>query len=252
MAIELKCGAFLLEGMSTVEDNYSWRVPEHRVARRAGSIAPRVPAPDSARINLTGEIWQANNELLEQYLFELRAALAQGRARLTITNIGWYRYGVIEKFTRSHKADRAGYLCASVAMTFLSDDPFWYEDNEPTATADLEGAGTLSLTNNGLASTPFVFVVERTSPGVAGEIPNVIITNTTTSLQLKWTGGVLELNKKLIFDTRNGQVKYGGGSAINDAADSQVYMELVPGVNNFAYEGPGDVTITVQWTERWY
>jgi len=244
-------GGFELEEMREVSVKQKWRVAEHRAARVQGSIAPRVPAEDSRHISLVGEVWKANQPSLEEYLQQLRQALAKGRQRLTkLDYTDFYKNAVCESYEEVYRAERNPSLIVGLQMSFVSEEPFWYAASDQTNTDNLTGASDeFAVNNTGRASTPPVFRVDRTSAGT--EVADVTITNTSTSLNLKWTGS-LEVGKPLIFDCKNGRVTYGGADAMNNFVPGQIFQKLEPGVNNFHYAGSGDVTVSTFWTMRWH
>jgi len=251
MGYLFKFAEFELEGMKEVSVRQKWRVAEHRAARLQGSITPRVPAEDSRRISLVGEVWKANQPSLEEYLQQLRQALSKGRQRLTkLDYTDFYKNAVCESYEEVYRAERNPTLIVGLQMSFISEEPFWYAASDMTATANLTGiSAPFAVTNNGRASTPPVFRVDRTSAGT--EAANVSITNTSTSLNLQWLGS-LEVGKPLIFDCKNGRVTYGGADAMNNFIPGQIFQKLEPGVNNFQYAGSGNVTVSTFWTQRWH
>jgi len=251
MGYSFTFGGFALEGMREVNIRQQWRVSEHRVARREGSIGARVAAEDSRFVDLVGEVWKDNQPTLEEYLQQLRAKLSEGIQRLTkLDYTDFYKHAQCESYEETYRAERVPSMCVGMQMRFKSYEPFWYAASDITTTANLTGTSAVfSVNNNGRAATPPVFVIERLTAGSA--LDNVVITNTTTSLNLKWIGS-LDLNKPLIFDCKNGRILYGGADAMNNFEPGQIFQKLTPGVNNFHYAGSGNVRVTTLWTQRWH
>ncbi len=103
---------------------------------------------------------------------------------------------------------------------------------------------TYSLTNNGKASTPPR--IEITANGC--DATDVKITNTTTSLFVRFAGTITNGNT-LVIDHAERTVQNGGANGLNDFTGS--FWDLVTGVNNMEYSGPTGHHVKTFWTERY-
>ena len=187
------------------------------------------------------------NLQLKSILEDLRHTLTDlGRDRLVLWDDNRYLNAVKEDFNYSFVSSKLPSYRADIEIDFLADDPFWYAPTTSNSTANLTGTGVFSITNNGRARTPPVFEIIRS----AGTDSNdVILTNTTTGLWVKWVGTFV-VGNKLVFDMVNRRTLMAGALALNATLGS-INFHLEPGLNNFNYQGPGNVSITTAWNERW-
>ena len=248
MAIALTFGNLTIDGCTEMAWTNSYRVTEHRFPRRAGSIAPRVPAKDSKHLSLICEVWKDTEAELLTYFESLNAKLDAGRDRLVVRDNGRFINVVPVDPDVSYKANSVPALHAFYSLKFLADDPYWYA---PTSLSDSQTVGAVNvknwtITNAGGARTPMVMEITRTAAG--GDQANVLITNSTTGLYMKWTG-TLTNGVKLFFDAVNKRVTVGGGNGLIDF--SGTFLDLEPGANHLQYDGPQNVTIATTWMERW-
>lgn len=249
MSFNLRFGDFVLEGCALFNGRSPYRVTQHRFPRRPGTIAPRVPAMDSKTIRLTGEVWKDSEAQIIQYFELLGKKLNNGRDRLYLRDDDRFLYAVPEDFEWNFEARRRPADTAPYSLVFIADDPHWYapEHSEQTDSVGAANTATFSITNNGGARTPPVIQITRTD--AANDQPNIKITHTTTGLFLQWAGSLPDGNL-LTFDCPNRRVTALGGNGLPNFTGS-IRLELEPGVNNFFYEGPGNVDIVTAWHERW-
>jgi hypothetical protein len=250
MAFSLRFGNFLLEGCSVFQGSSPYRVTQHHFPRRPGSIAPRVPALDSKRISLQGEVWKDSEAQIIQYFELLGKKLDAGRDRLYLRDDNRFLNAVSDTFDWTFNAGKRPDIMAAYSLGFIADDPFWYAPQHSEQIETLTGAGTaltFAITNNGGARTPPVIQVTRTDP--ASDQMDVIITQTSTGFFLKWAG-LLPDGATVVFDCVNRRVTALGGNGLA-AFTGNIRIELEPGLNNFIYSGPGNVEIVVAWHERW-
>src|SRR4026207_1225125 len=106
MSFSLRFGDFTLEGCNELPGSPPYRVTEHRFPRRPGTIAPRVPAKDSKRISLRGEVWKDSESQIIQYFEQLGAKLDAGRDRLYLRDDDRYLNAVGEAFEWGFSAHR--------------------------------------------------------------------------------------------------------------------------------------------------
>lgn len=249
MSYALAFAGFTLDGFHELHESLSWRISESVFPRRPGSIAPRVPAQNSTPITLVGDVWKNDQAALESYFDDLRNTLATlGRDRLVKLDNGRFAKVVAARLTIDEMAAEAAHVHRKCAIDFLADEPYWYAASASSQTDNLTGTtATFSITNNGKARTPPIFEIIRSS---GTDLADVVLTNSTTSLFLKWSG-TLEVGKKLIFDCVNARVIYAGGDAMNSFVPGSINLNLEPGLNNFSYHGAGNVSITTAWHERY-
>lgn len=249
MSFSIRFGNLSLDGCVDFAIASNSRVSDLRFPRRPGSIAPQVPAADSKRISISGETFQDSEALMISYLDSLNAALTdQGRSRLFLRTNDRYVFAVKTGFNHSFSAQRLPLLRAGFAIEFLADDPYWYGLTESSDVQTLVAANlkTWAVTNNGGTRTPPVIEISRTS--AANDQANVKITQSTTGQYMQWTGS-LASGTKLLFDCVNSRCSVAGGNGLN--AFSGSFFNLESGLNNLRYDGPGNVTITTNWRERW-
>lgn len=246
---DLRFGDFTLDGCSELQGDARWRINEHRFPRRPGTIAPRVPARDANRIPLRGEIWKDSEAQIIQYFELLGKKLDGGRDRLFIRDNNRFLNAVAEFFNWRFVATRRPDVTAAYDLGFYCDDPFFYASavSAQTETVGAANTATFSVTNNGGARTSPAFQVKRTSS--ANDQADITITHTTTGLFLKWEGTLPDGNI-VTFDTANRRVTALGANGLNNFTGS-IMLELEPGLNNFQYDGPGNVGIVIAWHERW-
>ena len=249
MAFDLRFGNFTLEGVSVFQGASPYRVTQHRFPRRPGSIAPRVPAKDSKRISLQGEVWKDSAAQIIQYFELLGKKIDAGLDRLYLRDDERFLNAVAEDFGWTFNANRRADICANYSLAFVADDPHWYapEPSEQTETVGATNSYTFSVTNDGGARTPIVFQITRTDP--ANDQANITITQTTTGLHMTWTGS-LPSGGVVTFDGVNRRVLAMGSNGLPQFTGT-IRMELEPGLNNFQYDGPGNVEIVIAWHERW-
>jgi hypothetical protein len=250
MSFDLKFGNFTLEGTGDLNGNNPYRITEHFVPRRSGSITPRTPTKSSKQISMQGEIWRDNTTQIRDYFDGLQTKLDGGVDRLVLRDDGRFLHALVAQpgLGWSFRAASAPAQHAFYNLQFLAADPYWYA---PTEQSDPQTVGavnvlTFSITNNGGARTPIVMELLRTGTGQSKF--DDIITNTTTGLYMRWNGTFLN-GSRLIFDSVNKRVTIGGGNGLRDFQGT--FLELEPGVNNLRYDGPGNATINTAWMERW-
>lgn len=248
MAFSIRFGSLTLDGCSDFAVTANSRVTEHRFPRRPGSIAPRVPAADSKHVVIGGDIWKDSENDLVSYLDSLNQTLTdQGRNKLYLRDSNRFLNAVKSGFSHQFLAAEAPAWHAKFGIEFVIDDPYWYS---PTPETDSQTVGAVNLltwtvANDGKARTPPVIELVRTS--AANDQADVLITNTTTGLYMKWAGTFIN-GSKLIFDTVNKRVTSAGGNGLNNFTGT--FLLLEPGNNNLRYDGPGNATILTTWQER--
>jgi len=249
MSFNLRFGNLVLEGAREIAGSDPSRVTRHYFPRKPGSIAPRVPAPDSKTINLQGEIWKDSEAQVIAYFEQLGTKFLNGRDRLYLRDNDRYLNAVKEGFNWRFVAERNPLVCAIYSLQFFADDPFFYapQHSEQTETVGAVNTYTFSVTNNGGARTPAVIEVARTDP--ANDQADVIVTHTTTGLFMKWAGSLPDGNI-LTFDCVNTRVTASGAPGLPNFTGT-LFWALEPGLNNFQYDGPGNVSIVIAWQERW-
>ena len=249
MSFNLRFGTFVLEGCSEFKGASPYRVTQHRFPRRPGTIAPRVPAKDSKTIQLVGEVWKDSEAQIVQYFELLGKQLDAGRDKLYLRDNDRFLFSVVEHFDWDLAAIRRADVCAKYNLTFVADDPHWYAPTHSEQTTNIGAINTLSfsITNNGGARTPPVFQMTRISS--ANEQADVMLSHTTTGLFMKWAGS-LPNGTVLAFDCVNKTVTALGSNGLATFTGT-LRIELEPGLNNFTYTGPGNVTLVSAWHERW-
>jgi phage-related protein len=246
---QIRFGSLSLDGFHEWSEDIPSRVTESRFPRRPGSIAPRVPVPDSRIISLVGDIIKDSETELKAYLENLNQSLSDlGRNRLYLRDDNRYINAVKRGLRYQYIAAETPAKHVRCFLEFLCDDPYWYSstDSSDQQTVGATFVWTWSITNNGKARTPLVMQIDRTSAG--GQKFDTIITHTTTGIYQRWNGS-LGNGSRLIFDAVNNRVIINGGNGLKDFQGRLIYLEL--GLNNFRYDGPQNVIITSAWTERW-
>jgi hypothetical protein len=249
MAFALKFGSLTLDGIRSWDVDNPYRATRHHFPRRQGTIAPRVPAKDAKTIICEGDLWKDNRAQVKEYFRLLGKIGDAGRERLVLEDDNNFMNAVLESVHQRLDASTAPDVHMPYTLRFVADDPFIYSADQQEETETVGAANSLnfSLTNNGGARTPAVFQITRTDP--ANEQANVKIEQTTTGLYLQWAG-TLPTDSSVIFDCVNRRVTALGSNGLGNFT-GQIRLELEVGLNNFAYTGPGNVTIVVAWLERW-
>jgi hypothetical protein len=246
---QLQFAGVTLDGFHEWRERHPSRVIEHTFPRHPGSVGPVTAAPGARNITLVGDVWKDTAAELETYLDELRHILTDlGRDRLIKTDNNRFLNVIKSELEMADVAGESPALHRRVTIQFLAANPYWYSTTESSQEDNLNGTSDTFLVQNfGKARTPPVFYCTRS----AGTDQNdVVISNTTTGLFLKWEG-TFEVGKVLVFDCVNRRVTYGGADAMNNFVPGSINLNLEPGNNNFAYAGPGEMVITTHWHERW-
>lgn len=248
MAFQIQFKDLVLDDFEEWAEQNDSRIQEHRIPRRQGSLAPQVASIDSRTITLVGHVWANTSAELQTKMKTLRNTLAFGRGRLVLYDDLSFLNVLKARFHNAYRAREIPSLHSSVVIEFLADDPYWYAPASSSPLAELSGvSAAFAINNPGLAPTPPVFEITRS----AGTDQNdITLTQTTTGLFLKWVGA-LAVGQSVIFDCVNKTVLAAGGKAMNAFVPGSIDMELVPGLNNFHYSGPGDVDILTHFRERW-
>jgi hypothetical protein len=249
MAFALKFGSLTLDGIRSWDVDNPYRATRHHFPRRQGTIAPRVPAKDAKTIICEGDLWKDNRAQVKEYFRLLGKIGDAGRERLVLEDDNNFMNAVLEGVDQNLDAAAVPDVHVPYTLRFVADDPFVYsaDQQEQTETVGAVNTYTFSITNNGGARTPAVFQITRTDP--ANEQADVRLEQTTTGLYLQWAG-TLPNGSSVIFDCVNRRVTALGSKGLSTFT-GQIRLELEVGLNNFAYSGPGNVTIVAAWLERW-
>lgn len=248
MSFSVRFGDFTLDGIADWQGSSPYRVTQHRFPRRPGAIAPRVPAKDSKRISLQGEVWKDSEAQIISYFRLLGKKLDAGRDRLYLRDDNYYLNAVAESFDWTFSSIRSPETVAKYSLAFVCDDPHWYapQHSEQTESVGAVNTATFAVTNNGDARTPAVIQITRTDP--ANDQANITLTHTTSGLFMTWAGSLPD-GQSIIFDSVNQRVTALGGNGLT-AFSGTIRIELEPGLNNWEYVGPGNVDIVIAWQER--
>lgn len=250
MAFSIRFGTLTLDGCSDFAITANSRVSEYRFPRRPGSLAPRVPVADSKHVVIGGDIWKGTESEIVNYLDSLNQTLSdKGRDKLYLRDNNRFLYAVKSGFSHQFVYAEVPSTHAKFSIEFVVDDPYWYSatPESDSQTVGAVNSKTWAITNDGKARTPPVIELTRTS--AANDQSDVLITNTTTGLYLKWAGTFVN-GSKLIFDTVNKRVTSAGGNGLNNFTGTLNFM-LESGANNLRYDGPGNATILTTWQERY-
>lgn len=257
MPFELQFGTLLLDGFHELSEETGTRIFSHTFPRKNGSIVAQVPAFDSTRLVLEGDIFSDTEEDLRDAVQELRTALATGMGKIRKYGVttpnprvddNAYLNVVRAKLVHAHSAQTAPATHATIKAEFLASDPHWYQDAETTLTNPLTGTSTTFQTpNQGGTNAPFIMTLTRTA---GTDITPLVLTNTTTTMILQFNA-LLSVGQTLVFDTLNGRVLLGGANAIHLFGPGQIYQELAPGTNNWSYQGPSTVSVQTKFRARW-
>jgi hypothetical protein len=248
MSLQLKFGPIDLSDIAQWEEDAPSRISETIFPRRPGSVVPVNPPAEARRINLTGEVYGADEAAFKTAMEQLNYQLSTaGRQRLQLRDDGRFYRAVKERFNYRYVAGGLPDRRAEIQIGFIADDPHLYAPSASEQT-DVFPSNTwdFSITNNGLARTPPVFELTRSS-GI--EQQDIILTHTGTGLFMK-ISGTFAIGTKIIFDCVNRRVTQGGELALH-LFSGVITFELFPGLNNFHYDGPGTASIYTTWHEKW-
>lgn len=249
MSFSVRFGSLTIDGCTEWTQNNRRRIIEHRFPRRPGAIGPQAAAKDAKEITLNCEVFKDSDTEIRDYFNNIETFLDQRLDKLYLRDDNRFLWAIGELVPISYRANSDPAKHAFYNLRFVAHDPYWYDGVTQTDTQNL-GAGnvlTWPITNNGGVRTPPAIEINRT--GAGQQKFDVIITNTTTGLYLRWNGS-LGAGSKLIFDVVNKRVTIGGGNGLTDFQGT-LNFELEPGVNNLRYDGPGEVTIDTAWLQRW-
>ena len=144
--------------------------------------------------------------------------------------------------------DGWGRSLASVRLTWLLADPFWYAVDSSSHTETLTGDGTFTVDTGTLATWWMAPTITIEAP--AGEsVPSVSLVNETDDgIGLVYSDPGLQDGADATIDCGAGTATRAGSSTIRYLSGRP--LRLLPGVNVLAYEGAA-CTLTITWTERW-
>lgn len=144
--------------------------------------------------------------------------------------------------------DGWGRSLASVRLTWLLADPFWYSTSPSSQTEALEGNGTLEVDTGDRATWWMAPVITVTAPASAAVTSVRLVNETDDGIGLVYSDPGLEYGASATIDCGTGTVTRAGSSTIRYLSGRP--LRLLPGQNVLAYEGAA-CTLTITWTERW-
>ena len=246
MAFQISFGGLTIDGIASWEDSSPSRVVPQIFPRRHGAVVPKQSFLGPRTVIVNGEVDKTSEAALKSYLSSLSAILSdKGRDKLILRDDSRFLNASKTGFSHGFHSDRAPALAARFAIEFFCDDPFWYSTTQQTLTQAGIASGTnFTVTNNGGAKTPPRIVVS----GVSGAGVFVQLTNTTTGLNVKFSGDIA-VGQLITFDHTNFKCLKAGGSAL--AGFTGTFFELIAGAQNLRYDGSGTATVVVEHLERW-
>jgi len=247
MAFDIRFAGFTLEGVQVWEEPFELKIHSEEFPRRHGSIVQKVAFIRPKRIVVTGYVAKSSESVLKTYLEDLKQKfLEEGRDKLQLRDDNRYLNAILSGFGFRLERDQSPLVSAVFTLEFFADDPFWYDINIDTDTqsAIASSPHTYSLTNSGKSPTPPTIEIKA----AGGDATDVKVTNTTTSLFVRFAGTITN-GQTLIIDHEDRTVDNSGANGMNDFTGS--FWELVTGVNNLEYTGPTGVDVTVSWTKRY-
>lgn len=249
MSFSVKFGALTIDGCTEWTQNNRRRIVEHRFPRRPGAIGPQAAAKDAKEITLNCEVFKDTDTEIRDYFDTLETYLDQRLDKLYLRDDNRFLWAIGELVPISYRANSDPAKHAFYNLRFVAHDPYWYDGATQSNSQNVGAANALNwqITNGGGIRTPPVVEITRTS--AAQDQQDVLITNTTTGLYLRWNG-TLASGSKLIFDIVNKRVTVGGGNGLVNFQGT-LNWELESGLNNLRYDGPGNVTIDTVWLQRW-
>lgn len=250
MALQLKFGDLVLEGVVDWGDSLPSKVEIEEFPRRHGGIVADIAFNAPRIVTLSGEIVKNTAAELKTALDDLGQRLSElGRDKLRLyDDDNRFLYAIKKNYSKGRNALRAPALASKFDIEFFCDDPFWYSTIEQASAQQSPVASphTFAVTNSGGAETPPRIEIKANGASATA----VKVTNVTIGLFTQFTGTVLDGNL-LVIDMDLLSVKNGGADGRNSLASGSTFWPLVRGVNNLEYVGPVAVLIKTAWTERW-
>lgn len=246
MAFDIKFADVVIDGIESWTESGPSRVNPQTFPRRHGAIVPKQSFLGPRTITVAGEILKDDEGTFKTYLDNLSATLTdKGQDKLTLRDDSRYINATKTAFSHSYQYDRTPGRAARFGIEFFCADPFWYSTTQQTSVnAGVTTGGNFTITNNGGAKTSPTIAIS----GVNGAGVYVQITNTTTGLNVKYTGDIA-VGQVITFDHTNFRCLRAGGSALSGFTGT--FWELITGAQNLRYDGSGTATIVVDWLERW-
>ena len=140
---------------------------------------------------------------------------------------------------------------AKVKIEWQVDDPFWYSEDEETRTFSMGGDGTFSID---LSSLPNCYRGQHPQITIGSPVFLPVATFQLTNdsdggLSCRYGDPYLGFGNSATIDSVYGTVTRSDDENTIRYFEGE-FLRLVPGVNNFSYEGPAcDLTFT--WRHRW-
>lgn len=250
MSYQVSFGGIVLDGIARWEETMQSRVAVDTFPRRQGGIVPSVPfkSPKQGRFNFV--IYKDSESALLAYIDSLKRTLEEGIGQIILRDDSRYLRAVKTNFGIAHDVTQMPSQVATGFVEFVAGDPFWYSSAGEQTTTESNVASSphaFSATNDGGALTPIRIEIKALTVDKTGTFK---LTNTTIGLVCQYTGTVLA-DQTLLIDCAASPfvVQNGGTNGLKDFAGS--FLSLVAGLNNFSYDGPTGVDVTLSWTERW-
>jgi phage-related protein len=251
MALAITFAGLAIDGVFDWGEDLPSRVQSETFPRRHGSIVQSLAFLGPRTVTLSGEVVKADETSLKSYLNALSQTLTdRGRDRLFLRNDNRYLNAIKTAFSYRFQGGRLPASIAQFSISFLADDPFWYNSTtDSVLTSNIVASPTvIAVTNNGGSKTPPLIEIKALGSAVTG----VKISNGSTGLFISYTG-TINAGATLSIDCADFKVLANGGNGLNlIGTGSSIDMQLEPGLNNFVYEGAvTGVDVNILWLPRW-
>lgn len=210
---------------------------------------------DAGEIEIGGKIWTPSRDAHRTLMDEIRSRLRQPNQRLRMESGYYLTLDKLKDRVRSRWRPLSGKTFTEISATFFCGDPYWYAEDETTATFTPAGNDML-VVDPSLGALPARTwcspVITITAPP-SGSVPSVLLQNgTDAGLQLRYADLQLRNGASVVIDCPAGTVRrtnsLGTVSTIQFLQGQ--WLRLLAQPNYITYQGAG-CTITIRWRARW-
>lgn len=201
-------------------------------------------------VQISGKVWTPTREAHRTLMDQIAARCTIPDQRLQIEDGYWMPLKKLKDFRASWTPLRDRSF-SEVQIVFAASDPYWYAEDEVTATYTPTG-NTILTPNPASGDWParqwVSPVITITAPG-AGSVPSVRLQNLSDGgLQLQYADLNLRNGAVVVIDCANGTVTRNGTDSIQ-FLDGE-FIRLLAQANQISYTGAA-CTISFKWRPRW-
>jgi hypothetical protein len=238
----------LPDSLTIESDDFDLRVASDERAMSDGSAAwgGQVKARKAVVAGIVGD-GTSDPTATAALLRTIRAAAARPDQRLDAGDGCHLRMRLLESCDTKWQ-EMWGRSLASMRLSWLLADPFWYADDVGQHVETLTGNGSFTVSAGSSATWWMPPVVTIEAPAGAS-VPSVALVNETdSSVGLTYSDPALTDEASVTIDCEAGTVERDGTDSIRYLSGRP--LRLLPGDNVLTYTGAA-CTMTIQWRERW-